>query len=104
MTPATMTLLATAGSMFVALGGLIVGPFLWLPADMRHMRGELREEIGAVGTRLRADIQAVDRKVDELGEHMTQLGERIARVEGKLEFLMEFITRRNDLPPPAAAE
>ncbi len=71
---------------------------------MQHMRGELREEIGAVGTRLRADIQAVDRKVDELGERVTQLGERVARVDGKLEFLTEFITRRNGLPPPAAAE
>ena len=115
MTPETMTLLVAAGSMFAALGGLIVGLFLWLRADMQNMRGELRadmqrmrgelrEEIGAVETGLRADIQALDRKVDELGERVTQLGERVARVEGKLEFLLEFITRRNDLPPPAPAE
>ena len=48
---------------------------------------------------LRGDIQAVDRKVDDLGERVTQLGERVARIEGKLGFLKDFIARRNDLPP-----
>ena len=108
----TMTLAAAAG-MFVALGGLIVSLFLWLRSDMQRLRGELRGDIGAVEerlrddikaveTRLRDDIRAVDRKVDDLGERVTQLGERVARVEGKLEFLKDFITRRNDLPPAPA--
>ena len=113
MTPEIVTTLAAAAGMFVALGGLIVSLFLWLRSDMHRLRGELRDDIAAVEARLRGemaavearlrgDIQAVDRKVDDLGERVTQLGERVARVEGKLEFLKDFITRRNDLPPAAA--
>ena len=81
MTPEIVTTLAAAAGMFVALSGLIVSLFLWLRSDMQRMRSELR-----------GDIQAIDRRVGDLGE-------RVARVEGKLEFLKDFITRRNDLPP-----
>ena len=97
MTPEMMTTLAAAAGMFVALGGLIVSLFLWLRSDMHRMRDELKSNIGAVETRLRSEIKVVDGKVDALGERVTQLGERMARVEGKLEFLKDFITRRNDL-------
>ncbi len=65
----------------MALGGLIVSLFLWL----------------------RADIKAVDAKVTDPGERMALLGERMAWVEGKLEFVERYITRRNE-PSPAPAE
>ena len=71
--------------MFVALSGLIVSLFLWLRSDMHRMRIELK-----------GDIKALETKV-------ANLGERLARVEGKLEFLEHYITRQNE-PPLAPAE
>ena len=85
MTPDTMTMLIATAGIVVTLGTLIVSLFLWLRADMHHMRYELK-----------ADIKALDAKVADLGE-------RVARVEGKLEFLEHYITRQNE-PPPAPAE
>ncbi len=85
MTPDTMTMLIANGGIVVTLGTLIVSLFLWLRADMHHMRSELK-----------SDINALDTKV-------AHLGERMARVEGKLEFLEHYITRQNE-PPPAPAE
>lgn len=85
MTPEMTTMLVAAASVVVALGALIVSLFLWLRSDMHHMRNELK-----------GDIKALDMKVADLGE-------RMARVEGKLEFLERFITRQNE-PPPAPAE
>ena len=92
MTPDMMTMLIATGGIVVTLGTLIVSLFLWLRADMHHMRNELK-----------GDINALDTKVADLGERMAHLGERMARVEGKLEFLGHYITRQNE-PPPAAAE
>ncbi len=74
MTPEVITTLVAAAGVIVALGGLIVCLFLWL----------------------RSDIKSIETRV-------TDLGERMARVEGKLEFLERYITRQNE-PPPAAAE
>ena len=109
----------------VALGAMIVSLFLWLRSDMQQMRaelkgdiGELRDElkgnigdlerelkgnIGDLERELKEDIKAVDAKVDDLGDKVVALGERMARVEGKLEFLEHFITRQNE-PPPVAGE
>ena len=74
MTPEIVTTLVAAAGMVVALGALIVSLFLWL----------------------RTDIKSIETRV-------TDLGERMARVEGKLEFLERYITRQNE-PPPAPAE
>ena len=74
MTPEMTTMLVAAASVVVTLGALIVSLFLWL----------------------RSDIKSIETRV-------TDLGERMARVEGKLEFLERYITRQNE-PPPAAAE
>ena len=92
MTPDMMTMLIATAGIVVTLGTLIVSLFLWLRADMQHMRHELK-----------ADIKALDTKVADLGERVAHLGERVARVEGKLEFLEHYITRQNE-PPPAPAE
>ncbi len=85
MTPDTMTMLIATGGIVVTLGTLIVSLFLWLRADMHHMRSELKSDINAIN------------------EQVRDLGERMARVKGKLEFLERYITRQNE-PPPAAAE
>lgn len=85
MTPEIIATFVAAAGLVVALGGLIVSLFLWLRADMHHMRNELK-----------SDIKALDAKV-------ANLSERVARVEGKLEFLEHYITRQNE-PPPAPAE
>ena len=74
MTPEMTTMLVAAASVVVTLGALIVSLFLWL----------------------RSDIKSIETRV-------TDLGKRMARVEGKLEFLERYITRQNE-PPPAAAE
>ena len=78
-------MLIATGGIVVTLGTLIVSLFLWLRADMHHMRNELKGDINALNTKV------------------ADLGERMARVEGKLEFLEHYITRQNE-PPPAAAE
>ena len=71
----TPEIIATlAVGMVAALGGLTVSLFLWL----------------------RSDIKSIETRV-------TDLGERMARVEGKLEFLERYITRQNE-PPLAPAE
>lgn len=74
MTPEIIATLVTAVGMVAALGGLTVSLFLWL----------------------RSDIKSIETRV-------TDLGERMARVEGKLEFLERYITRQNE-PPLAPAE
>ena len=74
MTPEIITTLVAAAGMVVVLSGLTVILFLWL----------------------RSDIKSIETRV-------TDLGERMARVEGKLEFLECYITRQNE-PPPAPAE
>ncbi len=103
MTPEMVTVLAAAGGTVVALGAMIVSLFLWLRSDMQQMRAELKGDIGELRDELKGDIKAVDAKVDDLGDKVVALGERMARVEGKLEFLEHFITRQNE-PPPVAGE
>ena len=103
MTPEMVAILAAAGGAVVALGAMIVSLFLWLRSDMQQMRAELKGDIGELKDELKGDIKAVDAKVDDLGDKVVALGERMARVEGKLEFLEHFITRQNE-PPPAAGD
>ena len=117
MTPDTITTLVAIGGFFVGISALALSIYASLRSDMRQMRGEmltlrtdLTAEIKASEERLNASIKAnaerigaVERKVDDLGERVSVLGERVAQVDGKLEFLYRFITRQNE-PPPAAAE
>ena len=65
---------------FIALGALIVGLFAWLRMDIR----EMRQEIGS----LRAEL--------------TELRERVARIEGLLEavFMRRDLTPLPEPPPP----
>ena len=53
-----------------ALAALMVALAAWLRADIR-----------ALGTTVRADFRALDGRVNILAEHMSDLGERVARLE-----------------------
>ncbi len=128
MMPETVSALEAAIGLFAGLAGLALIIYALLRADMRQMRGEmlalrteLKAEIEASEGRLQVNIRdteerlnvgikanaerigALEGKVDDLGERVSALGERVAQVDGKLEFLYRFITRQNE-PPPAAAE
>ncbi|MCY4502245.1 MAG: hypothetical protein OXE57_11865 [Alphaproteobacteria bacterium] len=70
-----------------------------LDADIKASEGRLGASIKANADR----IESVERKVGDLGERVSALGERVAQVDGKLEFLYRFITRQNE-PPAAPAE
>ena len=92
MTPETITILVAIAGAVLTLGGLVASLFVWLRADMHRIHDELK-----------ADVRALDVKVMALDVKVSDLGERVARVEGKLDFLEAFITRRNE-PPLAPAE
>lgn len=81
-----------------------------LQGNIRETEARLQGNITETEERLSGGIKgnterigAVEKKVDDLGERVSALGERVAQVDGKLEFLYRFITRQNE-PPPAAAE
>ena len=96
MTPETVIILIAIAGAVLTLGGLVASLFVWLRSDMHRAHDELKGDMHRMRDELKGDIKAVDDKVSDLGE-------RVARVEGKLDFLEGFITRRNE-PPPAPAE
>ena len=117
MTPDTVTTLVAIGGFSVGISALGLSIYASLRSDMRQMRDEmlalrtdLTAEIKASEERLNASIKAnaeridaVEAKLGELGEKVSGLGERVAQIDGKLEFLYRFVTYQNE-PPPAAAE
>ena len=110
MMPETVSALEAAIGLFAGLAGLALIIYALLRADMRQMRGEmlalrtdLTAEIKASEERLNAGIKANAERIDAVEGKLSELGERVAQVDGKLEFLYRFITRQNE-PPPAAAE
>ena len=62
---------------FIALGALIIGLFAWLRQEIQGLRREMRDEIGT------------------LRRELTELRERVARIEG----LLEAVFMRRDLTP-----
>ena len=121
MMPETISAFEAAVGLFAAIAGLALIIYALLRADMRQMRGEmlaLRTELKAeieasegrlqgnirdTEERLNAAIKANAERIDAVEGKLSELGERVALIDGKLEFLYRFITRQNE-PPPAAAE
>ena len=114
MTPETITILVAIAGAVLTLGGLVASLFVWLRADMHRTRDELKGDMHRtrddlkgdmhrIRDELKADVKALDDKIVALDVKVSDLGERVARVEGKLDFLEAFITRRNE-PPLAPAE
>ena len=110
MMPETISAFEAAVGLFAAIAALAFSIYALLRADMRQMRGEmltlrteLKAEIEASEGRLNASIKANAERIDAVEGKLSELGERVAQVDGKLEFLYRFITRQNE-PPPAAAE
>lgn len=121
MMPETVSALEAAIGLFAGLAGLALIIYALLRADMRQMRGEmlalrteLKTEIEASERRLKGNIRETEERlstgikanaerIDALEGKLSELGERVAQIDGKLEFLYRFITRQNE-PPPAAAE
>jgi len=103
MTPETITILVAIAGAVLTLGGLVASLFVWLRSDMYRTRDELKGDMHRIRDELKADVRTLDDKVVALDVKVSDLGERVARVEGKLDFLEGFITRRNE-PPLAPAE
>ena len=74
-----------------------------LQCTIRETAERLDADIKASEGRLGASIKANADRIESVERKVSDLGERVAQVDGKLEFLYRFITRQNE-PPPAAAE
>ena len=132
MTPDTVTTLAAAGGFFVGICALALSIYASLRSDMRQIRVEMAEtrrdltgkieataerlegnireteerlksDIRETEERLKSDIRANAERIEAVEGRLGELGERVARVDGKLDFLYRFVTRQNE-PPPAPAE
>ena len=121
MTPDTVTTLAAAGGFFVGICALALSIYASLRSDMRQIRVEMAEtrrdltgkieataerlegNIRETEERLKSDIRANAERIEAVEGRLGELGERVARVDGKLDFLYRFVTRQNE-PPPAPAE
>ena len=81
----------------LGLAGLTVGLSAWLRlethATLRGLRGEVRDARGGLSGRM-----------EKLEGSMRDLGERVARLEGKFEPVAAYVLRRDDRPAAAPAE
>ena len=74
-----------------------------LQGNIRDTEERLQGKIQETEERLSAGIKANAERIEAVEGKLSELGERVAQIDGKLEFLYRFITRQNE-PPPAAAE
>ena len=121
MIPETVSALEAAIGLFAGIAALALSIYALLRADMRQMRGEmlalrneLKADIKASEGRLQGNIKETEKRlgngikanaerIEAVEGKLSELGERVAQVDGKLEFLYRFITRQNE-PPAAPAE
>ena len=97
----------------VALGlaGLMVGLFMWLRLDtraaLRDVRGEVRDvrgEVRDVRGEVRDTRTELSSRMDKLEAATRDVGERVARLEGKFGLVEAYILHRNDRPEAVPAE
>ena len=67
--------------------------------------GEAKQDLGARIDSLKGELDEAKRdlgaRIDGLAEEMREMRDRLGRLEGKMDFVYDYITRRND-PAPAA--
>ena len=93
---------------FLALGGLIIGLFVWLRQDVNRVRSELGDEIKGVRRemselqdRLETRIGAVELRIGAVELRIGALEQRMAHLEGLLDGLREAIVARARHPDAA---
>ena len=90
MSPELIAILAVG----VGLAGLI-----W--QSMRRMEARLEARIDGVKGDLDEAKRELGARIDGLAEEMRGVRDRLGRLEGKMDFVHDYIMRRND-PAPAA--
>ena len=83
------------------LGARIDGVRGELGARIDGVRGELGARIDDVKGELGETKRDLGARIDGLAEEMREMRDRLGRLEGKMDFVYDYITRRND-PAPAA--
>ena len=78
----------------VGLALLLVKLLAWLRSDMAKVEDRLRQDTKQMRAELRQDINGLRGEVVEARTEVSQLRERMARLDGLLEGLREAITRR----------
>ena len=72
-----------------------------LGARIDSLKGELGTRIDGVKSELGEAKRDLGARIDGLAEEMREMRDRLGRLEGKMDFVYDYITRRND-PAPAA--
>ncbi len=90
MTPELIAILAVG----IGLAGL-----MW--QSLRRMEARLEVRIDGVKGDLNETKRELGVRIDGLTEEMREVRDRLSRLEGKMDFLYDYIVRRND-PAPAA--
>ena len=83
------------------LGARIDGVRNELGGRIDDVRGELAETKQDLGGRIDGVRNELGGRIDGLAEEMREMRDRLGRLEGKMDFVYDYITRRND-PAPAA--
>ena len=74
---------------------IIIGLFLWLRADMRSTREELRTDIRALEGRFEKRFDAVEKRFDGMDERLRAVEAGQAEIKGQLSFVRDYILGRN---------
>ena len=98
--------LRITGNWEIALGltSLMVVLFLWLRLGTRVASRGLRAEMRDGRADLNGRMDKLEAAMMDLGARVVALGERVARVEGGLELIENYVRRRGGQPEDAAAE
>ena len=101
MSPELIAILAVG----VGLAGLMWQSMRRMEARLEARIDGVRGELGGRIDGLKGDLDEAKRelgaRIDGLAEEMREMRDRLGRLEGKMDFVHDYIMRRND-PAPAA--
>ena len=101
VTPELIAILAVG----VALAGLLWQGLRGLGTRIDRVEGALGTRIdqveGALGTRIDRVEDALGTRIGRVEEELREIRDRLSRLEGKVDFLEEYIVRRNEAGAPA---